>query len=47
MILLVVLPLFLLGCSTESTDNKIEEEPTKYPDVPTMGVTDLNNWGKF
>ena len=46
MILLVVLPLFLLGCSIESTDNKVEEEPTKYPDVPTMGVFDPN-WGKF
>jgi PBP1b-binding outer membrane lipoprotein LpoB len=43
-ILVILASLFLAGCSPETKQE--EEWETKYPDVPTTGVTDPN-WGKF
>lgn len=40
----LLLGLLVTSCSDKTSQS--DEEYTKYPDVPTMGVTDPN-WGKF
>jgi len=41
----LLLGLLVTSCSDKTTQSD-EEYETKYPNVPTMGVTDPN-WGKF
>jgi hypothetical protein len=45
-IIALLLGLLLTSCS-DKTSQSDEEYATKYPEVPTMGVTDSKNWGKF